>query len=57
MHYFDFEGKLLGTPRWLMSAPPPPDKGMFMGIPVGGSRLDRLYDLLPGLKTSPLESQ
>ena len=40
-----------------MPAPPPPDKGMFMGIPVGGRRLDCLYDLLPGFKALALESQ
>ena len=56
-HYFDLEGKLLGATRWLMATSPPPDKGMFMGIPVGGSRLDGLLDLFPSLKTASFERQ
>jgi hypothetical protein len=40
-----------------MATSPPPDKGMLMGIPVGGSRLHRFLDLLPGLKAFALERQ
>jgi hypothetical protein len=40
-----------------MAASPPPDEGMLMGIPVGGGRLDRLYNLLPGLKASTFECE
>ncbi len=40
-----------------MPASPSPDKGMFMGIPVGRGGLDRLHDLLPGLKALAFESQ
>ncbi len=40
-----------------MSASPPPDKGMLMGIPVGRGRLDGFNDLLPGLKASAFERQ
>src|SRR5713101_1163709 len=57
MHYFDFEGKLLGATRWLMSAASPPDKRMLMGIPVGRGRRDRLLNLLPGLKAPAFEGQ
>src|SRR6266568_4273159 len=55
--YLHLEGKLLGTPRWLMPAAAPPHKGMFMGIPIGRGRLDGLDDLLPGLKTPAFERQ
>ncbi len=44
-HYFHFEGKLLGATRWLMATTSPPDKGMFMGIPVGRGGLNGLLDL------------
>ena len=34
-----------------------PDKGMLMGIPVGGGCLNRRLDLLPGFKALALECQ
>ena len=34
-----------------------PDKRMFMRVPVGRGRLDRLNDLLPGLKAPAFERQ
>ena len=40
-----------------MATTSPPDKGMFMGIPVGRGGLDRLLDLFPGLKASPFKRQ
>jgi len=40
-----------------MSTSTTPDKGMLMGIPVGRGCLDRLLDLLPGLKASAFERQ
>jgi hypothetical protein len=46
-HNFDLEGELLRTTSRLMAASATPDKGMLMGIPVGGGFLDRFLDLLP----------
>jgi hypothetical protein len=40
-----------------MATSPSPDKGMLMGIPVGCGCLNRLLDLLPGLKASAFERQ
>ena len=40
-----------------MSASTTPDKRMLMGIPVGCGCLNRLLDLLPGLKASAFERQ
>ncbi len=40
-----------------MPAAAPPDKRMLMGIPVGGGRLNRLHDLLPGLKAPAFQGQ
>ena len=55
--YFHFEGNLLGRAARLMATPATPDKGMLMGIPVGGGRLDRRGYFLPGLKALPFEGQ
>jgi len=40
-----------------VSASTTPDKGMLMGIPVGGGFLDRLLNLLPVLKALAFERQ
>jgi hypothetical protein len=57
MEDFDFEGKRTGATRQLMSTSAPPDKGMLVGIPIGGSGFDGLHDLLPGLKALAFERQ
>ena len=40
-----------------MTTASPPDQRMLVGIPVGGGRLDRILNLLPGLKAPAFKSQ
>ena len=55
----DFDLKSIRAERqtWLVAPTAAPDKRMLVGIPVGGRRCDRIYNLLPSREPTPLDGQ